>query len=109
MLDRVVCFLSVHDQLHRYEQREALLEEAEALRRAQELVGMGENAKKGKWRARAEELGREVAAARATATEHQRLAETLQLQLTVATEEVSDADSITAHPCQASTTPMSAF
>ena len=39
-----------------YEQREALLDEVEALRRARELAGEGDNARKGRWKARAEEL-----------------------------------------------------
>ncbi len=39
-----------------FEQREALLDELEALRRGAELAGDGEHARKGRWKARADEI-----------------------------------------------------
>ena len=59
----------------------------EALRRTKELAHEGENARKGRWKARAEELSREVQEATMEASRHRQVVEGLQLKLSQATEE----------------------
>ena len=73
-----------------YEQREALLDESEALRQELELAGKGETAKAAgrAWRKRANELEVEVAAVSKQADEARIRAEELQLQLGLAVQEV---------------------
>lgn len=75
-----------------YEQREALLEEAEALRHEIELRGDGEKEGKGRWRARAAELSREVDEQRKVADRQRELAQQLQLKLDEATLEAQKAE-----------------
>jgi hypothetical protein len=70
-----------------YEQREALLDEVEALRRAREISGEGDVARAGRWKSRAEALGREVEEYARQADAHRQVVTALQLQLNRATEE----------------------
>ena len=67
-----------------YEQREALLDEAEALRKDLEMRGEYTKATKGKWRAKANELAAEADEQGRVAAHHREVAEELQRRLELA-------------------------
>ena len=75
-----------------FEQREALLNEVEAHRQGEELAADSETARKGLWKARAEELSRELAIKASEAHAHQKRAQALQMQLQRAADEAAAKD-----------------
>jgi chemotaxis protein histidine kinase CheA len=72
-----------------FEQREVLLNEVEAHRKGEELAADSETARKGLWKARAEELSRELAIKASEAHAHQKRAHALQKQMQRAADEAA--------------------